>query len=225
MKTKKTIGCFLALALLLCMVQIPVLATSSPTLTISNVTSYPGRTFEVEIDISNNPGIASLGFYINYDSNAMSLIDVECGDVFQPSELYEGNINSIPYSVLFISNYYDRYENGNLLTLTFELTESAEKGENYNISVSSLEACNISEQYFSLSAVSGSVHVPDYTPGDVTGDGILNGKDLLRLAKYFAGWNVEIHESASDVTGDGNVNRQDNLRLAKYFAGWDVTLG
>ncbi|MBR5528559.1 MAG: leucine-rich repeat protein, partial [Clostridia bacterium] len=61
--------------------------------------------------------------------------------------------------------------------------------------------------------------------GDVTGDGTINRQDLLRLAKYFAGWDVEINEEASDVTGDGSVNRQDLLRLAKYFAGWDVTLG
>ncbi|MBR5527529.1 MAG: leucine-rich repeat protein, partial [Clostridia bacterium] len=61
--------------------------------------------------------------------------------------------------------------------------------------------------------------------GDVTADGTINRQDLLRLAKYFAGWDVEISEEASDVTGDGSVNRQDLLRLAKYFAGWDVTLG
>ena len=60
--------------------------------------------------------------------------------------------------------------------------------------------------------------------GDVTGDGTLNRQDLLRLAKHFAGWDVEIHEKNSDVTGDGTINRQDLLRLAKHFAGWDVTL-
>ena len=61
--------------------------------------------------------------------------------------------------------------------------------------------------------------------GDITGDGKVNKQDLLRLAKYFAGWDVEITDGASDVTGDGKVNKQDLLRLAKYFAGWDVALG
>ena len=67
--------------------------------------------------------------------------------------------------------------------------------------------------------------IPNANPGDVTSDGTVNRQDLLRLAKYFAGWDVELDEAAADVTGDGSVNRQDLLRLAKYFAGWDVTLG
>ena len=64
-----------------------------------------------------------------------------------------------------------------------------------------------------------------YIPGDVTGDGNVNRSDLLRLAKYFSGFDVEIDEAASDVTGDGNINRSDLLRLAKYFSGFDVVLG
>lgn len=62
-------------------------------------------------------------------------------------------------------------------------------------------------------------------PGDITADGQINRMDLLRLAKYFAGWEVEIDETAADVTGDGKLNRMDLLRLAKYFAGWNVALG
>lgn len=61
--------------------------------------------------------------------------------------------------------------------------------------------------------------------GDVNGDGEVNGIDLLRLAKYFAGWDVVISSDASDVNGDLTVNGLDLLRLAKYFAGWDVQLG
>lgn len=61
--------------------------------------------------------------------------------------------------------------------------------------------------------------------GDVNGDGAVNRMDLLRLAKYFTGWDVTIDEKASDVNGDGVINRMDLLRLAKYFTGWDVTLG
>lgn len=65
----------------------------------------------------------------------------------------------------------------------------------------------------------------DYIPGDITGDGVLNRNDLLRLAKHFSGFTVEIDEAASDVTGDGKVTRNDLLRLAKYFSGFDVELG
>ena len=67
---------------------------------------------------------------------------------------------------------------------------------------------------------------PPYTPGVVTGEGEEPAKkDLLRLQKYLAGWDVEINEAAADCNGDGKVTKMDLLRLQKYLAGWDVKLG
>ena len=65
---------------------------------------------------------------------------------------------------------------------------------------------------------------PDRLPGDVTGDGVVDGRDVLRLMKYFAGQDVTIDERNADVTGDGAVDGRDVLRLMKYFAGLDVEL-
>lgn len=61
--------------------------------------------------------------------------------------------------------------------------------------------------------------------GDVNGDGKVNQKDLLRLAKHFAGYDETINEAASDVNADGAVTQKDLLRLAKFFSGYDVKLG
>ncbi len=58
--------------------------------------------------------------------------------------------------------------------------------------------------------------------GDVTGDTIVNIMDVLRLAKYVAGWEIEVNSAAIDTTGDGLINIMDVLRLAKYVAGWEV---
>lgn len=74
--------------------------------------------------------------------------------------------------------------------------------------------------------VNGNItEVESFVPGDVTGDGEVKRSDLLRLAKHFSGFDVEIDEAASDVTGDGDLKRNDLLRLAKYFSGFDVKLG
>ena len=82
------------------------------------------------------------------------------------------------------------------------------------------------DEDFAFSEVfTAETKVNNVIPGDVTGDGVVTRSDLLRLAKYFSGFEVEIDSAAADVTGDGEVTRSDLLRLAKYFSGFDVKLG
>ncbi len=75
--------------------------------------------------------------------------------------------------------------------------------------------------------LSGCEEIPalGYEPGDLNGNGTIDGRDLLRLARYLAGGNVEINEAAADLNGDGKVDGRDLLRLARYLAGQDVKLG
>ena len=63
-----------------------------------------------------------------------------------------------------------------------------------------------------------------YIPGDITGDGEVNNKDLTRLFKYLTGYDVQVNEAALDVNGDGSVNNKDQTRLFRYLSGWDVEI-
>ena len=56
--------------------------------------------------------------------------------------------------------------------------------------------------------------------GDVNSDGLVNRTDLLRLAKYFMGWNVEINSLNADVNNDGRVSEADMILLKKYFSNY-----
>ena len=58
-----------------------------------------------------------------------------------------------------------------------------------------------------------------FLPGDVNGDGIVNGRDVLRLARYLAGNHVSIDLYASDLNGDIRIDGRDLLRLCKFLAG------
>ena len=71
----------------------------------------------------------------------------------------------------------------------------------------------------------------DNLPGDVNGDGEVDGRDTIRLMNYLAdetdpetGETVEISLFNADVTGDGEVNEKDLLRLVRYLGGEDVAL-
>ena len=66
--------------------------------------------------------------------------------------------------------------------------------------------------------------VPTHVPGDITGDGVVNNKDLTRLFRYLSGFEVEVSEEALDITGDGAVNNKDLTRLFRYLSGYDVEI-
>lgn len=69
--------------------------------------------------------------------------------------------------------------------------------------------------------------VNNYICGDVTGDGIINGFDIIRLKKYLANYDDATETSSVDISlgadanGDGNVNGFDVIRLKKYLASPD----
>ncbi len=68
-------------------------------------------------------------------------------------------------------------------------------------------------------------------PGDVNGDGTVNGLDLIRLRKYLAGYDTETKTApvfvyaAGEATGDGALNGRDLIRLRKYLADLDSSTG
>lgn len=50
-------------------------------------------------------------------------------------------------------------------------------------------------------------------PGDVNNDGIVDGRDVIRLMKYLAGDDVDI--SNADINADGVVDEKDLLKIMK----------
>ena len=61
--------------------------------------------------------------------------------------------------------------------------------------------------------------------GDVNGDGVLDGRDAIRLMKYLAGETdpetgtpTEINMTAADMNDDGVVDELDLIRLTKKLA-------
>ena len=71
----------------------------------------------------------------------------------------------------------------------------------------------------------------DILPGDVNADGVVDGRDVIRLMEYLAdetdpetGLAYAIHEDNADVDGSGAVDEKDLLRMVRYMGGEDVEL-
>lgn len=79
--------------------------------------------------------------------------------------------------------------------------------------------------------VSADTIITVVVAGDATGDGQINGHDVLLLRKYMANLDydtgvssVEVYHGA-DVNGDGTVNGRDVLLLRKYMEEYDYDTG
>ena len=194
----------------------------TPIIKAESAKGRAGRTVDVKVMVKNNPGAALMSFELNYDKNAMTLKDAKLGEIFT-GEL-DCNLNRVPFVFTVYAGQGNKTNDGLLVTLTFEIAEDCAEGE-YALEISAIDCLNLDEEAVNYVPVNGKITVNNVIPGDVTGDGEVTRSDLLRLAKYFSGFDAEIDSAAADVTGDGEVTRSDLLRLAKYFSGFDVKLG
>ncbi|MBR6693817.1 MAG: leucine-rich repeat protein [Clostridia bacterium] len=65
-----------------------------------------------------------------------------------------------------------------------------------------------------------------YSLGDLDGDSELTDWDGVMLARYLAGWSVEVSATeALDIDGDGEITDWDGVVLDRYLAGWNVEIG
>ncbi len=56
-----------------------------------------------------------------------------------------------------------------------------------------------------------------YSPADISGDGVINGKDAIEYKKYLAGIAGDYDLAAAELTQDGKVNAKDLLVLNKHI--------
>ena len=194
--------------------SLPSASTDSAVLTLTDTTTSPGHEFEIDVKLENNPGLMVLSFRLDYDTELIEYLGGEDGTLTgwtfsKTGALWDGD--------------QDSTETGRVARLRFRVKDGAPFRVT-QIRVVELFAGNYNEENVALETVSGKVVISDRLPGDVTGDGKVNGFDLIRLRKYLAGEDVKIEAVNADVNGDGKVNGMDLIRLRKFLAGDNVIL-
>ena len=190
--------------------------TTEGTLSLGTARGSAGSEVVLEVKLDKNPGIMMLSFRLDYDKSKLQFLGGEDGS------LTDWTFSTTGSGALWDGDK-DYKATGTIVKLRFKILDNAKEGD-VVVNFTAVEAWNYSEREILFGANAGKVTISNRIPGDVTGDGKVNGMDLVRLRKYLAGDSVEIDLSNADVTGDGKVNGMDLIRLRKFLAGDNVIL-
>ena len=128
----------------------------------------PGESAQVTVSISGNPGISYLKIRLSYDSSVLTLKAAEDTGFlkgYTPAESL--SLNPYPTAWSYITNTND---DGDILTLTFEISSEAPDGT-YPISVEVVGASNQKEEPVTVNVSTSSVtvkHEHKWDAGTVT---------------------------------------------------------
>ena len=162
---------------------------NDPAIVASNAEGKVGETVDVTISLENNPGLVSMTLTVNYDSDYLKLVTVTDSGLLS-GKTHKPELKS-PYTLAWAND--TATENimveGVLVTLSFEILDSAVAGESYAIDVSydidnwDIYDCN--GEVVELAVVGGSVTVSgeeEQSPYGFAGYQV--GKNAVRFIGY-----------------------------------------
>lgn len=158
---KRKICAIVLSALMLVVTIIPSVyanAADEFTITGSVANVKAGKEVSVDINLVNNPGISAINLYYTYNTNYLTLKNVE-------NKVSKFTMTNDVTTVWDATSNYT--EDGTLATLTFEVAENTPSGE-YAIAIKFLDASNDSFQSVSAHTSAGTIIV-EALPVAVTG--------------------------------------------------------
>ena len=197
--------------------ETPPVTPDSGSITMSvpaSTGAQAGKTVTVPVSINNPDGVVLGSIVLNYKLPAgISVQDVTMRKANATVQLKD------PSQLIVLEGVTE-----DVIDVAFALAESAALPA--EITVTPAVVRQADDVQINLSSFKIKLEKKnDRVPGDVTGNGVVDYGDLLRLAKHLANWSgIEVNLSNADCTGNGTVDYGDLLRLAKWLANWDVTL-
>ena len=204
---------------------VPAFAATPATVTVASPAAAvnPGSTVDVAVTIADNPGMDVMKLKFSYDTAALTLKDIELGNVMTGT--FTKNLDKA-VALLEAAGTTNATGNGTLVTLKFEVKSTATTG-NYTIGFLVADAVNRNEERVALTTQAGTVSVAVLvttytvrfnanggtgTMADVTG--VPAGAYTLPAngftapaGKQFKGWSTDasgavIEGTTYNVTGD-----------------------
>ncbi len=222
-------GISLLLTVLMVVGMLPIIPTAAATvttaITVESTTAKAGdENVEVNIFISNNPGIPALELKINYDESAMTLTEMANGEAFNISGMNftppKGEMPSGSSVTWFTTEVKEaNIKNGCLLKLKFDILAEA-ANDVYPITVTCVDIVDNSAAPIAVNLTNGSIEILDYYPGDADGNGNISVIDALYICRYVVGgYGINVNKLAADANGDGKISVIDALIVCRSIAG------
>lgn len=201
-------------------------AEETATITVGDVSAIPGVTVSVNLTIDNNPGLGSLLIGLSYPDE-LTLTKVEQGSALSAMDFTYSEDLSSPCHFLWDLLEGEDASDGVVLKAYFAVSAGVKSGDVFDVDVTCRhgDAVNGAMEPVSVDTAAGEVCIIEYLPGDVNGDGRINGTDVSLVRRLIAGYDVTINELAADVNGDGRINGTDVSMIRRYIAGgYDTVL-
>ena len=226
---------------------VPAFAATPATVTVASPAAAvnPGSTVDVAVTIADNPGMDVMKLKFSYDTAALTLKDIELGNVMTGT--FTKNLDKA-VALLEAAGTTNATGNGTLVTLKFEVKSTATAG-NYTIGFLVADAVNRNEERVALTTQAGTVSVAvpvttytvrfnanggTGTMADVTG--VPAGAYTLPAngftapaGKQFKGWSTDasgavIEGTTYNVTGDVTLYAiwEDKPHTHTYSTTWST---
>ena len=165
---KKIFSLLLCFIICVCISTSVFAATDTATINISNIDALPGDTVNVNIEITNNPGIMAMAFCITYDNTVLEYKNYSKG--YLSSYTVKNHSDKGHVSFVNVEND-DVATNGTILSLTFMVKNDAKAGKSI-ISLANSNRdkhgtrlhnsfSNSNQQFIIPAVMSGSVNIAE----------------------------------------------------------------
>lgn len=194
-----------------------------PELSVTNAVARGESEVKLDVLISNNPGITTLGATLEYGDD-LTLVNAEFNKLFS-SKASGNEIEKGKYRIQWNStSSEDETANGVIATLTFKVAKNAAAYNSIKISYDPDDIINQELNPVNFTLTNGFIKVKDLKPGDVNNDDKVNMKDVTILQKYLNFYEVSVNPVSSDVDADGKITMKDVVLIQKYLNGMEVIL-
>ena len=199
-------------------------------LSIADVSGEAGDTVDVEVEVSNNPGIIAISFDVEYDSSKLKLVKAEDEKLLGTSTSVFGNdLSANPYRLCWDDlSDKNNEQNGVLATLTFEILEDATGAADINLILNQGSTFNIDFEDVEFAVSGGKVNIGTVTTTTTTTKTttttttttttITTTAPTTTVTTTTTPPTTELTYLLGDVNADGSVDSSDASRVLAEYA-------